>query len=497
MYTVDEFDMLLYEGAARLPPDLPVPEPPKPWKKPLNRICWGLVLISITLSFLSLDIILPVVGAVLLWLGLRSLRLENSGFRFACACAAAYAVLRLSAVVLLATPLDLYLSERIGMEWHNGQGSVPIHHVLRLIVLQSTLTLTVGGLWRGLKAVFVAAGQKPRTAAAGGLVVLEALMIPLSLIGLEGWLPVGPVLLLWVLLLRSLWKLSRSLDEAGYALTPAPVRLPGWAAFGLWLGIPLLALALLPLGFNRLPVHDSTPVCGPDVRDEALYRELLDLGFPEDLLSRLEHDLGSTGLSRLQGAYGLTVKNYDTKDGIYPDCIPKAAVLEVPVRDERYGFHNVYLAYLHWDAREVSDCRYMEGIRVTPDWHHVSVHATCPEGKLNWTGADGKYHEAPLSFSFRSNGSTASYCADFSLPGDADGPVDGWVYWELAPSFPENVAVFNYGLDFAHRLTPWQYPYTLPSNVLLSQNGGTGWRLMQRPHTGWLAPEGQYQPDPS
>ena len=48
---MDEFDRLLYEGSAQLPPELSELAPPRPWKKPIGQICWGLALITITLNF--------------------------------------------------------------------------------------------------------------------------------------------------------------------------------------------------------------------------------------------------------------------------------------------------------------------------------------------------------------------------------------------------------------------------------------------------------------
>lgn len=488
---MDEFDRMLYQDAQQMPPDMVNQEPPKPWKTPVKRISWGIVLISITLNFLGLDIILPAVGTVLLWLGLRPLRWTNGGFRFAYRCATVYAVLRLTTVVLQATPFDLAISKLSGMEWSTYTGTVPFYYALRTVVLQFALTLAVAGLWRGLKAVFLDADQSPRTTAAGGLVILEALMIPLALIGLNGWLLVGPLLFLFIFLVWSLHKLGKSLDEAGYALTPTPVRFPCGLAFGLWLGIPLAAVMILPVLFSRLPVPDQTPVCDPD-GNASLRTELLNLGFPEDILSKL-----SDGeLSKFQGAYGLTVKGQDDSSGSYPDGIPSVEMLEIPVRDDHYGFHTVYLAYLRWSAEEVSGGGYMEGIRVTPDWQGVTVHTSCPSGTLGWRDGNGTFHIAPLSFNFRSDGSSIpSYYADFSLPKGVEGPVEGWVSWEAAPTYPEKIAVYNYQLAFAHRLTPWQYPYRLPSDVLLSDNGSLGWRLnYQRAYTGQLAPDGQYVP---
>lgn len=488
---MDEFDRLLYAGSAQLPPELTGLEPPRPWKKPIGLICWGLALVNITLNFFGLDLLLPVVGTALLWLGLRPLRRENGGFRFAYRCATLYAALRLAVVLIQATPLDCWLARLIDQEWSTTTGSAPLHYALRMVLVQSVLVLAAGGLWQGLKGVFAQAGQKPRAAAAGGLVVLEALLIPLALIGLEGWLLVGPVLLVWAGLIASLYRLSKSLDRAGYVLEPAPVQLSGRLALGLWLGLHLLIAAALPPLFSRLPVNTQTPV-SDSVDHSALRAELLELGFPEDILSKL-----SDGeLSKFQGAYGLTVKGQDDSSGSYPDGIPSVEMLEIPVQDDHYGFHTVYLAYLRWSAEEVSGGGYMEGIRVTPDWHGVTVHTSCPSGTLEWRDGSGTSHTAPLSFYFRSDGSgTPSYYADFSLPKGVEGPVEGWVSWESAPTFPDMVVVYNYQLAFAHRLTPWQYPYRLPSDVLLSNNGSLGWRLnYQRLYTGQLAPEGKYEP---
>ena len=483
---MNEFDKLLYQGSAQMPPEMPGQVIPKPWKKPMGQICWGLALISITLNFLGLNVILPVVGSLLLWLGLRSLRRENTGFRFSYVCALVYVILRLANVVLRATPFDSQLSNLIDMEWHTSTRALPFYYVLCTVVLQLILVMSVAGLWQGLKAVFQCADQKPRTAAAGGLVILEFLMLPMALIGLQGWLLVGPVLLIWLLLVWNLRKISRSLDEAGYALTPAPVRCSNNVAFGLCLGAVIMAVAIFPLCFARLPVNDTTPQYGPSVRNDALYQELIDLGFPEDLLAKLGDNKMS---SLLQGAYGFRKEGYVQGDGV---GLPEVITLEIPVRDERYGFHTVYLAHVYWSPSDAG--KYMEGIQVTPDWQGVTVHTSCPQGDLEWRDNDGVFHTAPLSFQFHTNGSgIASYFADLSLPKDTDGPVEGWIYWEAAPSYPEKVSIFNYSVKFAHYRYPWQYPYMLPSDILASNTSPSGWRTYEWISEGQLAPEGEYK----
>ena len=480
---MDEFDRLLYQGAANLPPELTGHEPPKPWKKPMSRICWGLALITVTLNFLNLDSILPAVGVVMLWLGLRSLRRQNRGFRFAFVCATLYAVFRFACLAAAATPLELRLAELIGMDWHNMTGTISFYYVLRTAAAQLLLVLALGGLWRGLRQVFRDAGQMPKTASAGALVVLEALFFPLAAIGLTGWLLVGPVLLIWILLIRSLYRLSRSLDEAGYALVPAPVRLSNQRAAALWLGVPLLAVVALPFLFTRLPIRAETPVYGPSNSKSELRVRLLELGFPETLLYRLDDG----PLSRFEGAYGVTVDKafgaaFEDSHGY--GGLPAFGAVEVPVRDDRYGFRTVYLAWFRWESPEE---RYTEGIQITPDLHGVTLRSTCPEGWLEWF-EDDRFHTAPMTFLLRSDG---SYCADFSLP--EGGTVYGYVFWENIPTFPENVTVYNYSITCAHRLFLWRYPYQLPSDVLAANRFDSGWRSKSWRFTGHLAPEGKYE----
>ncbi len=489
---MDEFDKLLYQGAAQLPPDAarPSPEPPRPWKKPMDRVCLGLALITVTLDFLYLDVILPAVGTVLLWLGLRALRRENGAFRFAYICATLYAALRFAGIVALATPLDHWLAEAVGTEWQTLTGAVPLHAVVRAGVLQLLLALAAAGLWRGLKGVFRKAGQPPKAGSAGAAAIMVFLLFPLACVGLTGWLLVGPLLLIWALLLRSLFKLSRSLDEAGYALSPAPARVSDGGAAALWLCTALAAVIILPLCFARLPVRAETPVYGPSDGQSSLRARLTELGFPEDLLA----ELSDGDVARFEGAYGVTMKGY-RGSGNYPDGIPDITLAEVPVADETYGFRMVYLARLEWDCMDDSHLHfYTEGLRVQPDYHGAFASLDCMEGRLEWE-EDGVFHTAPLDL--RVNG-WLDYTADFSLPAHPDGGrVTGWLFWSGVPSRPTVPYIFNASITCAHRITPWVYPYELASDGVLQNGPGAlfpprNWRTFQDVITCHAAPEGEY-----
>lgn len=487
---MDDFDRLLYEGAEQIPVDAAAElEPPKPWKGPLRRVCWGLVLLTITLNFLALDWILPVFGTVLLWLGLRPLRRENSGFRFAYVCATLYAVLRFAAVLAMATSLDKWLAQVISMEWSTDTRTVPFHTVVRMGILQTILTLAVLGLWQGLKGVFRAAGQEPHAGAAGGVAAVVFLLFPLACIELDGGLSAGAILVIYIVLLYNLYKLSRSLDEAGYALTPAPVHLSDGRAAACWLGPLAIGILVLPLFFARLPVP-AEPAEAVQMGDQTELREhLADLGFPEEVLA----ELAPEDLARLDGAYGVTAKDWPPARSETQAGMPLVSLFEVPVSDPEYGYRMVYVARLVWeDVSEVP--YYTEGIAIAADYHDTFAWLTDLDGHLAWTEG-GTAYTAPLDLQVRE---WKHYTADFSLPKHPDGGVVyGYVFWSGVPSIPGIPTYFNAAVTVAHREIPWLYPYELPSDRVLQypwqEHISYPWHTFYHMYLLTSAQEGEYE----
>ena len=103
----------------------------------------------------------------------------------------------------------------------------------------------------------------------------------------------------------------------------------------------------------------------------------------------------------------------------------------------------------------------------------------------------------PLAFWFDTdNAGTPCYYANFSLPEDVSGPTEAFLFWEATPTFPETISLYNYSVTTAHRHSFWQYPYTLPSEILASgfYPPSWQWRMYQWTSEGHLAPEGMYDP---
>ena len=259
------FDDLLREDAAALPP----PEKINPWQMAMTQVLWGFGLSTITLNFLYLDYILPALGAVLLVLGFRTLRRENRPLRWCYILSIAKLLVCAAGDVLAALPVKVEL---------------PGAYISTAV----TLVLYIC-LWRGMVEVSRAAGaEKPAAPAAGAMALFYALLLPLALIGLQGWLLVMPILIVYAAILRNMWKLTRSLENMGYAITAAPVRLPDAAVLWGGLGVLLAAVLLAMFLGQRYPMdwhaRDDAP------QDETIRQQLLAKGFPSYVLDDLTAD---------------------------------------------------------------------------------------------------------------------------------------------------------------------------------------------------------------
>ena len=281
------FDQLLRENASALPPAM---AEVNPWREAMWLVLWGMGLTTITFNFLYLDMILPALGGILLVLGFRTLRQENRALQWCWRLSIAIAAVRSASFVLAALPVDVK--------------SIPAYAVMAM-----TFALYCC-LWRGMVGVSRAAGaEKPAAPAAGALVIFYAVICALAFLELSGWLAVLPLLIAYIVILRNLVKLARSLADTGYAIHAAPVRLPSTAVLWGYLGLTLAAVLLAMFLGQRYPmnwqVRDDTP------QDETIRVELLDLGFPEQVLD----DLTAEEAAHMSGA----VKVYTETEPLYED----------------------------------------------------------------------------------------------------------------------------------------------------------------------------------
>ena len=247
-----------------------------PWRQAMRCVLWGIGLTGITLNFWNLQHPLPMVGSILLVLGFRTLRRENGCLRSCWRLSIALAVLRGGYAVVMGTVLSRLVP------WLEAAIAWTLSILFWLVCL---------GLWWGMREIGRKAGQeKPSAKAAGALVLWYGVLILTGLLGqtLQG-LAVWLLLALYIIILRQLTRLTRALDNCGYAVEAAPVRLDGrWLAGG-YLVLVLAAVLLGQALGQRLPM-DYRPRQEPSQTAQAVRDRLEGLNLPRELLDDLSDE---------------------------------------------------------------------------------------------------------------------------------------------------------------------------------------------------------------
>ena len=320
----NELEELLADSLPDLPPE-EIVRSVTPWRRAMDRVLTGSALRAVTLSLFGLQYLLPALGTLLLLLGYRALRRENRWFR---------------ACFVLAAAETAYSIPLLAL----NTSSVYAPQVLTPAVSQCLTVLEMGllltqflCLWRGLLAVRGRAGLPPKANAALGIVAWYAALCLSARLGWQGWLWGIPMLAGYAFLLRGLFRLSRTLEEAGYVLRPAPIRLPDrWLAAGLAAILALGCLCGYRFG-SRYPMDWQARDAAETRGTEEIRARLLELGFPQEVLD----DLSAEDLAACRGAVRVIVDTID---------LPMNKGREVTTQTN--GGHDIFIDTVY-DVREL------------------------------------------------------------------------------------------------------------------------------------------------
>lgn len=446
-----DFEQLLYQEADHLSPQKLSTPLPTPWKRALKLLCWGLALTSITLNFLYLDYLLPTLGGVLAWLGFRSLRRQNAPFQAGYVLSWLMCLLRLVNLTLLATPVSQNGSLLLGLSLFGS-------------FVNWWLYLS---LWLGLRGVFHQAHLPPKTRSAGWLVVGYGLLLGLAVFSFGVLLLVLPLLILWVLLLVGLFRTHRSLDQAGYAVRPAPVRVSNrWATIA-WLGVTALAVGVAMVLSLRVPMEGVEPL-EASTQQAQLRTQLQQLGFPASLLQMLSD-------AQVEQMEGATCIEVDSGGNYAPDA--DVAGLSIDVVEVMFSHTGEARMYAFFQWATPPEHRMLEGIRLLPNVQQLAVPLQLdqPQGVLQWE-ENGQSFQAPLGTLFTAppeillSASPQGYpYADltFSLPKEGE-HIRGYVSWTLGGI--SSATNLNAQVTYLHQESPLLYPWDTPCNVYRNQS---------------------------
>lgn len=288
-----EFEALL-EGSVTQPPPEQVVAEVTPWRLATKRILTSIALTSITLNFFWLNYLLPAIGMALMLLGFRALRREN---RWLGLC---FGITVFRAVYLYA---GLILNSTI---WSSLVSSSPVVYGLSVLNLALTYVQLLC-LWGGFRAVQRKAGLPPHAGSAVALLIWYGITGLLAALRYSGLILPLVMLVCYILILRSLWKLSKELDQAGYAIRPSPVRIED--------GIVAVAITILLVGGcllgwllgSKYPMDWQAANPAEHSGMEEIKAQLLELGFPDDVLQ----DLTAEDIAACDGALRVVTDVHD------------------------------------------------------------------------------------------------------------------------------------------------------------------------------------------
>ena len=266
------FDKRMIEHLSYVTPPEEEIRKTNPWSKPIGFITWGFILTTFKLNFLYLQYILPTIGIILIFLGFRSLRNENKFFKIAWILSILKLLLQLIDLIWVSTPLNImdYPQLVIGTLMFPFQISM-------FLVFRAALKEASKKAGRLMEA-------DPLLWAS--LWTMAAFLIALSPLS-NSWLIFIPMVICYILIIRSLYRIGSELDDTGYVLTNAPVKINNRTFGWMYFLIAFTTIIICSVFYNHLKLKPQG--YSPPETTEAR-QHLLDKGFPSEALQYLSNE---------------------------------------------------------------------------------------------------------------------------------------------------------------------------------------------------------------
>lgn len=260
------------------------------WEKPMNRIIIGIVLTAVTLNFCCLNYILPAIGITMQLLGFRTLRYENTGFRYCFIISVIRNICFFPSLILNTTIL---------------QSTGYIAQITSVMAFANLVLLFIEYicLWHGFIDAKQKAGLPAHAGGAAALIVWHILMSLLALLQYSGLIIAGAMFVGYIFIIRNLYRLSTEINETGYTLQPVPVKVTDRC-------IVISLTLFLSIGFacgyafgGSYPMEWTELHADEHLEVKQIKSQLLHLGFPEDILN----DLSAEDIAACDGAVQVIV----------------------------------------------------------------------------------------------------------------------------------------------------------------------------------------------
>lgn len=413
-----------------------------PWKKAVNQVLWGIGLTTAKLDFLGLNDILPAIGMLLMLLGFRSLRRENKVFRNCFV----VSVLRMGYFIANCI-LDTTVYRSV------FQNSAAGHFMTIGMCLVQLVQMFY--FWQGFLIVQKKVQMEPSAPGAVGLLAWYAVAVVLVCLAYEGIVIAWAMVIGFFVVIYSLCKLSKALDQAGYAVQPVKIRVSDQGICAIFAGVLVIGCACGYLfgSSYKMQWEATEETTTQQVSQFKAY--LVELGLPEYVVN----DLALEDIARCEGAeqIALQVKNYPFDKG-------QMQLTNVAVK---LAEENQWLVIHHflWTVDPEffgTECiQLWPGyIRAEDGWSKLGA----PSGRVLYD-REGQSYAAAYAFlgskSFEKDSllwgqqSSTDIFAAFSMPNDGEN-YRGYVAYSMYQS--ENAGMADCWINYTHQKSWRQYP---------------------------------------
>lgn len=384
-----------------------------PFREAVSKVIAGLVLTTFTLQFLYLNYMLPTIGVMLIYLGMRTLRSGNGYFRGGWLLSLLRVILVSFQMLVIVTPYSAILGD--WALWL-GQG---IH-------LGFLFCLGMGIRKAGLQA-----GLEHPKMATWPVMLWQILFLGIAMVGSSSWTILILMVASWVNLVRRICRCADDLKTVGYGVPASPVWFsakPMLLTYLLFLVVTMTGLSLMA---NYTPVDgkkvDASTFTGASESASAVRRDLIGKGFPEEMLSQiLDEDLENLG-----EVTAISVKH--EQYGTDSEGRMAGSAAAVQTADGRIRW------FVTYGYKEGKHPGIVEGVKIQNDSEQKWE---APVGRIFWE-KKGQMYMAELDMDLDTSThlwfgavSKDSYCSSrYSFPPLCDGTRGYFTYWTEDEAF--------------------------------------------------------------
>jgi hypothetical protein len=269
------FDQQMINRLSELTPSEEEIRKINPWSKPIGFITWGFILTTVHPNFIYLQYILPTIGVILIFLGFRSLRNENKYFKILWMLSIVKLLFQLMDLVFVSTPLNIMDYPELDL------GTI----MMVMLAFQVSMFLIFQA---ALEETYKKAGKLTKSVSLlwASLWTVIAFFIALSPLS-NSWLVFIPMMICYILITRSLYRIGNQLDDAGYVLTNASVRISNRVFGRAYFFIALVTVIACSAFYNHLKI-ESQEYYIPETTEAR--QQLLDMEFPANALGYLSDE---------------------------------------------------------------------------------------------------------------------------------------------------------------------------------------------------------------